>query len=255
MLVPKVARRFARMGSTNDALLQAMSGGQPVSHGSVYITNDQTAGRGQGANRWFSTPGANLTFSMLVQPDLLAVDRIFALTQFASLSVTQGLASYLPELLEHDLRIKWPNDLYVGNRKIGGILIQNGLRGSRIQWSVIGVGLNVNEHHFPTDLQASATSIYQVTGKVVDKEALLHQIFEGFREWYGRLDRKQFAKMDGAYHDHLYRYNERHHFRRMADGHTFAAVVKGVDAQGQLILTTDDGEQSAFELRSIQWLR
>ncbi len=242
------------MGSTNDALLQALSGAEEVPHGAVYITDDQTAGRGQGANRWHSSPGDNLTFSMLVMPDQLSVDRIFALTQYASLAVHRGLTTMLPTLDEKQLRVKWPNDLYAGNRKLGGILIQNGLRGSGVQWSVIGVGLNVNEREFPPELQRSATSLYHILGEAVDRSSLLEHIFAGFTYWYDELETQGFDRLHAAYHERLYRLGERHRFRRVADDEVFTAVVQGTDGRGHLRLVLDDAQLETFELRSIQWL-
>ncbi|WP_170067691.1 biotin--[acetyl-CoA-carboxylase] ligase [Neolewinella xylanilytica] len=254
MLTPKVARRFARLGSTNAALLDSLQRDEQLPAGTVYITDDQTAGKGQGTNRWHSSPAANLTFSLLLRPDRLAVNRIFSLTQLTSLAVLDGLLRYLPDLESHDPRIKWPNDLYAGGRKIGGILIQNGLRGDRVQWSVVGVGINVNERAFPPELRQSATSLRLLLGRDIDKAALLDAIFEAFSRRNRLLESGDVDALNTAYHRWLYRREERVDFLRLDDGRRFNARVRGVDTLGRLELTMEQDRVERFELRTLRWL-
>ncbi|MEM9529204.1 MAG: biotin--[acetyl-CoA-carboxylase] ligase, partial [Bacteroidota bacterium] len=136
-LFPKVARRYESIASTNEAAVTAINAGEALVPGTVFWADDQTAGRGQGENRWHSSPNTNLALSIICYPDHLTVDRLFSLTQVAAIAVAATITTHLPAEQASRVRIKWPNDIYVGDRKIAGILVQNGLRGNRVVWSVI----------------------------------------------------------------------------------------------------------------------
>ena len=232
-------------------MLEAIERGEELPAGSIYLTRDQTAGRGQGQNRWHSTPGANLTFSLLLRPDHLSVDRVFALTQVASLAVFDAVAD---TLTGGDIAIKWPNDLYVAGRKLAGILIQNGLRGHRVNWSVVGTGLNVNEAAFPPDLQPSATSLYLLTGGIVERDQVLQRYFHHVTRWYGLLGKGRYPELNQAYQERLYGRGQRFHFLDLRDDKRFDATVVGTDPTGRLQLILPDGTEQRYELRSLRWL-
>ena len=151
-------------GSTNALAVAAVNGPAPPANGAVFVARSQTAGRGQGANTWHASPGRNISLSVVAYPGHLPLGRLFALNQVVALAVARTLRALLPPELRTGVLVKYPNDVYVNDRKIAGILIQNGLRGSRLAWSVIGIGLNVNENDFPETLRATATSLRQLTG-------------------------------------------------------------------------------------------
>ena len=253
-LLPKVARRFPRVGSTNQALLEAIEQDRHLPSGTVYLTDDQTAGRGQAGNAWHSSPGANLTCSILLRPDHLAVSRIYCLTQVTALAVTDALRRLLPPAYHADLKIKWPNDLYTGHRKLGGILIQNGLRGDRVQWSVAGIGLNVNETAFPDPLTASASSLRLLTGKEWDRDLVLQYLLDALSARWAQLQHGEYETLDRAYHRDLYRMDREVWLLRPAAREKFRATVRGVDEAGRLRLEHPDGSREACELRSVRWL-
>ena len=146
---------------------------------SVMAALSQTCGKGQRGNVWISDPGKNLTFSILLKSDNGSIFQVKACDQFiiseaAALSVTDLLAAHgIPA------KIKWPNDIYVGNRKICGILIEHSLRADRISWSIIGIGLNVNQTIFPDDLP-NPTSM-ALEGHPADIESILCEFLEIFR--------------------------------------------------------------------------
>ena len=254
VLLPKVARRFPRLGSTNQALLEAIEQDRHLPSGTVYLADDQTAGRGQAGNSWHSTPNANLTFSILLRPDQLAVSRLYGLTQVTALAITDALRQLLPPALRADLAIKWPNDLYHGDRKLAGILIQNGLRGDRVQWSVAGIGLNVNEADFPPALAGSATSLRLITGEEWDREGVLRTILEALPARWAQLQNEEYEALNRDYHGELYRMDREVWLLRSAARQKFRATVRGVDASGRLVLEHPDGSLEACELRSLQWL-
>ena len=143
--------------STNDEASRLIQNSN-VLEGTVVITGNQTAGRGQRGNAWFSEPGKNLTFSILIKPSFLSVKNQF----YLNIAFSLGLFDYLKEVLKTEVKIKWPNDILVNGKKICGILIENHLQAQHIQHSIVGIGLNVNQHHH---LLATATSMNLENGK------------------------------------------------------------------------------------------
>ncbi|WP_420461089.1 biotin--[acetyl-CoA-carboxylase] ligase [Neolewinella sp.] len=250
MLVPKVARAFSRVASTNLALLQDLSTGAPPPHGAVYTTYSQSAGRGQGSNHWHSSPGANLTLSLLLRPDRLTVNHLLALMQFVALAVADTVAVYLPT---ERICLKWPNDVYVGRQKIAGILLQNGLRGTQVQWAVAGIGLNVNERDFPEPLARSATSLSQHLGKTQDLAAVQTTLFDALSARYELLATRRYSELHGAYQERLYRRGEWVDFTVTATGERLRARVEGVVPNGRLLVRTGDTTRQ-FAQQEVRWL-
>ena len=182
--LPKVSRRFPSARSTNGLVADLIAGGNYPANGAVFVATSQTAGRGQGSNTWYASPGKNLTLSVAAYPSFLAVDDLFALNQVAALAVTRTLMALLPPPHGTRVRAKYPNDVYVGQQKIAGILIQNGLRGRHVAWTVLGIGLNVNEAAFPGPLQRTATSPRLLTGRSYNLEEVLAQLLDHLRATY-----------------------------------------------------------------------
>ncbi len=254
MLVPKVARHFARLPSTNTALIEAVNTGQGLREGDVYLTDAQTAGRGQGANGWHTTPGKNLTFSLLLYPDHLAVDALFTLSRFTSLAIATTVRHLLGHEMANDVRIKWPNDVYVGDRKIAGILIQNGLRGSTVQWSVVGIGLNVNETDFPPALRPTATSLATLCGEPFLLETVRDHLFAKLAHFYTATYPTS-DSLEALYRNQLYLLGQPAPYLQLDTGERFRGIVRGVERDGRLLLERTDGSVEAFELRSLRLLR
>lgn len=144
-----------RVDSTNDEARRHIS---EIDNLSVVSALEQTKGRGQRGNRWSSQPGENLTFSLVVKDFRIKANEQSAISQTTALSLVDLLSRH-----EIKARIKWPNDIYAGDEKICGILIENSLKGSEIDWSIIGIGLNVNQTTFPEDLP-NPTSMKLCTG-------------------------------------------------------------------------------------------
>lgn len=142
--------------STNDFLLAELSR-QSLHEGLVVITSKQTAGKGQRGNTWVTEPDKNLTFSVLFKPTFMLPSHQF----FMSMACSLAVADWLKSLNIEDVKVKWPNDVYIGKNKVAGILLENQLRGTVIQHSVWGIGININQTHFG---ELAATSVYQVKG-------------------------------------------------------------------------------------------
>jgi BirA family biotin operon repressor/biotin-[acetyl-CoA-carboxylase] ligase len=178
-----------RVDSTNDEARRHIS---EIDNLSVVSALEQTKGRGQRGNRWSSQPGENLTFSLVVKDFRIKANEQSAISQATALSLVDLLSRH-----EIKARIKWPNDIYAGDEKICGILIENSLKGSDIDWSIIGIGLNVNQTAFPEDLP-NPTSMKLCTGNSnpYNTREILEEfmgIFTGYYREYlngnGALDR------------------------------------------------------------------
>ena len=142
--------------STNTFLKDALSKSTPFLDGSVIMADRQLAGRGQSGNSWISEAGKNLTFSVLLNPVFLAIERQFDLNMAVSLALNDFFNKYKIQ----SATIKWPNDSYINNKKVAGILIENILQGNKIKHAIIGIGLNVNQDNFPANLK-NVTSLKQ----------------------------------------------------------------------------------------------
>ncbi len=171
--------------STNDEARRRLDA---LDNLSVLAAETQTAGRGQGDHTWTSAPGQNLTFTLVLKfPPCapIATSEILLITQ----AVTGGIRRYLLSK-GVESRIKWPNDIYVGDRKICGILIENILDGKQVSSSMIGIGLNLNQDRFPADLP-NPVSLRQLTGRTYDLRTELVLLREALKKTAFLLDSQE----------------------------------------------------------------
>ena len=171
--------------STNDEARRRLDA---LDNLSVLAAETQTAGRGQGDHTWTSAPGQNLTFTLVLKfPPCapLATSEILLITQ----AVTGGIRRYLLSK-GVESRIKWPNDIYVGDRKICGILIENILDGKQVSSSMIGIGLNLNQDRFPADLP-NPVSLRQLTGRTYDLRTELVLLRDALKKTASLLDSQE----------------------------------------------------------------
>lgn len=238
--------------STNDFL----RGYRPVGSEPriVLVTAEfQTAGRGAGENRWESNRGENLMFSILVHPRHIPVGRVFVLSEIIALSVRQAvddlLYTHLSPLTPHP-QIKWPNDIYYGDRKVCGMLIENDFCGTKVENCVIGVGVNVNQKVFQFDRTkkdglrriAEPISIAEIAGHEVERRFVLENIMEHFTRYYEWTEQGRADELHQLYLDHLYRRGEMCGFRD-ADGF-FEGVITDVEPTGHLIVSDVPGDKA-----------
>ncbi len=214
----------------------------------VVVTADfQTAGRGCGTNRWESARGQNLLFSLYFHPAWLPVMRQFIISECVALAIRDALAA----LVADDVTIKWPNDIYVGDRKICGILIENHLAGRQIKDCVIGVGINVNQQQFESDAP-NPVSLYQLLGHDTDREALLRDVVRRFDEFVQLAKSAQYGSLSAAYTESLYRRRGFHAYR---DGQgDFEGALVEVEDDGHLILRTRDGEIRSYAFKEVEFI-
>ena len=236
-----------QVDSTNSFLKKLLSNSKPVPEGTVIMAEEQYAGRGQQQNTWHSEPGKNLTFSLLLKPHFLPVDAQFDLNRAVSLGVYDAL--YL--LLGSELKIKWPNDIYYADRKLGGMLIENTIQGGQLKDSVIGIGLNINQENFPPGA-SNATSVKQILQKDYDLTRLLSEICKQLEVYYLKLKAGQVDFVRNTYLSRLYWLNEVKSFE--SNGRVFNGIVKNVLPNGLLLIEDTNGQQMEFNLKELEFL-
>jgi BirA family biotin operon repressor/biotin-[acetyl-CoA-carboxylase] ligase len=233
--------------STNNFLKNTLSNSKPLPEGTVIMAESQFAGRGQQQNKWNSEPGKNLTFSLLLNPTFLPVADQFDLTRVISL----GVHDALQPLLGNQLKIKWPNDVYYADRKLGGILIENLLQGSQIKQSVIGIGLNINQDVFP-DWVPNPVSVKQILQQDYDLRTLLSEICSHIEAYYLQLKAGKTELVRKAYLDRLYWLNQQHSFR--SNGSVFEGAINTVRNNGLLVINNNIGAELEFSFKEIEFL-
>ena len=228
-------------GSTNDNALLAARSGAP--HGSVFVTDEQTAGRGRRGHTWLATPGESLLFSVLVRPEL-------ELAQTSALTLAIGLAlrDAIAPLLSDAAQIKWPNDLYVVGKKLAGVLVESQLQGERLQAVVVGVGLNVASRDFPPEIAPRATSLALLGARGVEREPLLQALLNAIA---ARLDAYQRTGVAGIL-DELNAADALRGKRVRVDAQV--GVGRGLDEQGRLLLEDDTGVLHAVIAGTVELL-
>ncbi len=218
---------FDEIGSTNTHAMQAGADGAP--HGSVYVAGAQTAGRGRGAHIWASPPGSGLYVSILLRPgvgpgDALLFSLAAGLAAQAAVRETAGVAA----------DIRWPNDLLVGRRKLGGILSEMHAEVTRVRFLVIGVGINVHQQEFPPELAATSLAIENPRHQC-SRERLLASLLLHLQQETAQMDRLP-QRLEAA--------SSWVRGKRVTVGEDmpFSGVTEGLDARGFLLVRTDGGE-------------
>ena len=235
-----------QVDSTNTFLKNILSNSKPVPEGTVIMAEDQFAGRGQRDNVWHAEPGKNLTFSILLKPVFVDAQQQYDVTRVACLGVYDALKSILGD----GLKVKWPNDIYYGNKKLGGMLIENILQGSQIKNSIIGIGLNINQNNFP-EKAGNPTSVKQILQRDYDLKNILAEICKHIEAYYLQLKAEKVDFIRDTYLSRLYWLNEERQFR--SNGEVFNGIIKGVTVNGLLLLAIGDTEK-AFNFKEIEFL-
>lgn len=210
----------------------------------VVVSEYQTAGRGCGTNSWESERGKNLTFSLLIHPTEITADCQFRISEAVSLALCETLDGYVTD---RQVSVKWPNDIYVDDCKICGMLIENRLRGRLMTDSIIGIGLNVNQREFLSDAP-NPVSLVQLLGHEVALEPLL-QAFLQKLELTLQMDPETLGK---AYRERLYRREGEHEYH---DGKgLFRAKLLNVLDDGRLVLLDTEGTARIYAFKEVQFV-
>ncbi|MDD5507119.1 MAG: biotin--[acetyl-CoA-carboxylase] ligase [Bacteroidales bacterium] len=236
-----------RVSSTNAIALRLMEE-HSYPEGCLFVAHTQYAGRGMGVNKWESEPGKNLTFSVVLFPDFLPVERQFMLNKMVSLA----LHDFISRLsLQAAVTIKWPNDIYLGERKAAGILINNVIQGASLVRSVAGIGLNINQEVFRSDAP-NPVSLKNLTGKELRLERCLTDLCQDLDRRYEELRMGMFRQMDRDYLERQYRRGG--FFPFLFHGKNIRASIESVDTFGRLVLLTAEGERILSDQKEITFI-
>ena len=249
---------LAQVDSTNSYLRRRLAEEPELEEYTVVTATDQTAGRGQPGHRWEATAGQNLTMTLLLHPSDLMEEggTLFDLNILIALAVREALLHELPPGAE--VRVKWPNDLLVSGRKICGILIENSFSSSRLDASVVGIGVNVLQEHFGEGYPTQPTSIaaeWRRAGGVPPSgdswhDRLVYEILEALEEWRSR----PVSRLREEYHRCLFGRGEAAFFARPT-GKTFYGMIEGVRPDGRLLIRElPSGRRSLYTFREVSML-
>lgn len=236
---------FDEITSTND-FFKSDKVYNTIKEGAVVYADYQTKGRGQKGNTWESEKGMNLLFSLVLRPDMLEINEQFIISQLISIAIQEFL-----NVEAGDIKIKWPNDIYWNDEKICGILIENILADNKIERSIVGVGLNVNQTLF-SDWIPNPVSLKLITGKMYDIKSLIVDIQSRVMAYYDVLKMGGFECIRQKYKANLYRSNG---FYRYADAYgVFEARIKDVENNGVLVLVGKDFAEKRYFFKEVRYL-
>ena len=236
---------LSEIESTNNYANQLVVS-KAAEQGTVVLAQYQVKGRGQQGNSWESEAGKNLLASFILFPQFLPAAKQFYLSKITGLA----LADFLKTEVDN-VSVKWPNDIYIQNKKIAGILIENSVIGSTIDYSIIGIGLNLNQEKFVTNAP-NPVSLKQITGKEYPIEKVADEIWKYFEKWYYKLESGDFNTIDSSYFNSLFRVNEWTFF--IKEGKIFEARITGIGEFGQLITTDRNGSFSEFMFKEVEFV-
>jgi len=224
-----------------------VSKSEPLPEGTVIMADDQFAGRGQQNAVWYSQPGKNLTFSLSLNPTFLPVVDQFML----NMMICNALRSALCTVTSENILFKWPNDLYFKGKKLGGILIENMLAGSKYKVAIVGIGINVNQLEFSGLLADRAVSLGQILQQDVNLIQLLAEICSQIESGYLKLRSNTYSDLRERYLEGLYQFNEIARYRQ--GNAVFEAKLIDVTKQGQLVLEKH-GQPFYYNFKEIEFL-
>lgn len=242
-----IGQPFVELSETDSTNIYAMTHIQHnmATHGSVFFAHRQWAGKGQHGKNWVTETGQNIIMSAVIDPKPLVLGQQFRLSVAVALACYDFFSRYAGE----ETAIKWPNDIYWRDRKAGGILIENQLRGQNWQWAVAGIGININQVLFDTAL-ANPVSLKQITGKTFDPVQLAKELCTHLDTRLSQLQKGAFEMLLAVYNEHLFRRGEIVHLKK--DNSRFSCTLSGVNEEGELLV--ENGPSDRFQFGEISWI-
>ena len=234
---------FIKETNSTNSLMRDMLRSEQLPEGFVLHTEFQTAGKGQIGNAWESAVAENSLFSMVIYPNKIEPAEQFLISQLVSLGIKKTLDTFTD-----DITIKWPNDIYWKDKKIAGILIENVLQGKNIKFSIIGIGININQTEFVSNAP-NPVSLKQITEKYQEITPIMDSIRQNILDLYKHLNKKEIREM---YSTSLYRKTGIYTFN---DGNEeFSASILEVHADGKLELETTEGEYRDYYFKEVSFV-
>jgi len=235
---------LCEVDSTNNYAMRQVQAQMAV-HGATWFAQYQNAGKGQRGKAWNAVPGQNIMMSCVLEPAFLAIDNQFLLNVTVALACFDFFSKYAIDKTS----IKWPNDIYWKDRKAGGILIENLIKGKEWKFSIAGIGININQTFFPVHLP-NPVSLKQITGQTFDVIDLAKELCTCLTYRWEQLSNKEYDKLVHEYSSYLYKLGKTVAFKK--DERIFDAVVTGVNKNGQLL--ADTGKPLALAYGSVEWV-
>ncbi|MET4081103.1 BirA family biotin operon repressor/biotin-[acetyl-CoA-carboxylase] ligase [Pedobacter sp. UYP30] len=239
--------KLIEVDSTNTYLKRLLSNSEPLAEGTVIMAAHQTAGRGQQGANWESEQGKNIILSVYLAPRAVPLDKQFFLNMAIALAVTHALQQFIKE----DIKVKWPNDIYWQNKKLGGILIENTLAGTCIKSSIIGIGINVNQRSFSHSISSKTISAANILGEDLNIDAVVEQLCIFLEKYYLLLLAKKYDILHKYYSESLYLRGELSLFEE--NGKVFEGKITNVDESGFLLMDAKSLHRK-FNFKEVQFL-
>lgn len=239
--------RLNETGSTNTYAKKLLAENK-ITQSTCIITSSQTNGKGMHSNVWKTDANKNLTFSIICFPNFLHPSRQFQLNKAVSLSVIDLIKKFLPN---DNMSVKWPNDIYIGTKKVGGILIETSVIGQKMNWVVVGIGINVNQQKFAEDLPQAA-SLFHFSKVDFKLDRLLDSYICFFHQRYAQLSANKLDEIDRAYLQSLFRLGKPSKF--VYKEKEMIATITGVNEYGWLQLITVDKKKLECEMKEISFV-
>jgi len=215
-----------------------------VANGTTILTKRQTNGRGQRGNSWQSEEDNNLLLSIIIYPQI-PLTHIHYLTIFVSVALYKTISNYTK-----NVSIKWPNDIYVGNKKIAGILIENQLRSNSVYASIIGIGVNINQTNFSEN--HNACSLKSISENEYSIDEIFKKLYSNLDFYYDMLFQKNYTSLLSRYYEALLWYNKIGKFKKGEN--VFEATLKGIDESGKLILQENTKTITTYDIKEISFV-
>jgi BirA family biotin operon repressor/biotin-[acetyl-CoA-carboxylase] ligase len=245
MIIGSVREHHAKVSSTN-SVAAAILGTEKPAEGTLITAAFQEKGRGQTGNTWESEAGKNLLMSIILYPAMVRAEDQFIISQMVSLAVYDLVSRETP-----GAKIKWPNDIYVKDDKIAGILIENSVMGNSITSTVAGIGLNVNQEKF-TGNAPNPVSLTNITGKSYDIEDVMNGLIPLLEERYSMIIRDEREQLYNDYHRALYRRAEWHRYKDFNG--EFTGIIEKVGSGGILAIRRENGVLKEYAFKEIEYL-
>jgi BirA family transcriptional regulator, biotin operon repressor / biotin---[acetyl-CoA-carboxylase] ligase len=239
--------RLSEVDSTNTYAKEILKKFPSVIEGTTIVAGYQTSGAGQDGKYWESLKEQNILLSIILHPEFLNPDQLF----YLNISIALAVYDFINAFNIKDVRIKWPNDIYVGHKKIAGLLIHNDLEYSSVKNTIIGIGININQDTFKADIP-NPVSLKNILNKESDINLCLENLLDCIENRYNILRNKDFEKLYTEYHNALYLLGQETLFLDNK-GEEFQGIIDGVRSDGRIRILTPQGIRF-FEFREIRYI-